>query len=173
MSETAEAVADRLQEAFEAGDLALLGPLLSPDVRWGGEGDAPQTCHSRADVLACYGRLHAAGVRPRITETIVREQSVILRFSLTGPGCESVPYRDGRPQQQHGHDQCTRYRGKCAAPLGPFGVATSRALVTRTITPHVSTAARAATAALTRTWARLHPVVFPRQRCTACPRSRR
>jgi hypothetical protein len=33
----AEAMADRLREAFASGDLALLAPLLDPHVRWGGE----------------------------------------------------------------------------------------------------------------------------------------
>jgi hypothetical protein len=85
MNETAQAVAGRLQEAFEAGDLGLLEPLLAPDVRWGGEDDTPQTCHSRSDVLAWYRRLRAEGVRSQNTETIVRDQAVVLGFDLTGP----------------------------------------------------------------------------------------
>jgi hypothetical protein len=82
---TVVTVATRLREAFEAGDLALLEPLLHPDVRWGGEEDTPQTCHSRSDVLAWYRRLHAAGLRARVTETVVRDQAVVVGVELTGP----------------------------------------------------------------------------------------
>ncbi|MCW3045460.1 MAG: SnoaL-like protein [Actinobacteria bacterium] len=48
----AQAIARRLTSALEARDLESLGNLLAPDVRWGGEEDTPQTCHSRDDVLA-------------------------------------------------------------------------------------------------------------------------
>ncbi|MCZ4102800.1 MULTISPECIES: nuclear transport factor 2 family protein [Streptomyces] len=85
MGETAQTIAARLQEAFEAGDLAQLGTLLDPGVRWGGKEDTPQTCHSCSDVLVWYGRLSAEGVRSRITETIVRDEAVVLGFDLAGP----------------------------------------------------------------------------------------
>jgi hypothetical protein len=41
-----EAVAAGLTAAFAVGDLDQLAPLLAPDVRWGGEEDTEQTCHS-------------------------------------------------------------------------------------------------------------------------------
>jgi hypothetical protein len=84
MSTTAEVMAARLREAFAAGDLTALGPLLDPDVRWGGEEETEQTCHSRSDVLAWYRQLQAAGVGAQITETLVREGAVVLTFELAG-----------------------------------------------------------------------------------------
>ncbi|MCW3036311.1 MAG: SnoaL-like protein [Actinobacteria bacterium] len=48
----AQAIARRLTRALEARDLESLGEILALDVRWGGEEDTPQTCHSRDDVLA-------------------------------------------------------------------------------------------------------------------------
>jgi hypothetical protein len=84
MPETQE-VATRLREAFTAGDAALFAPLLDPRVRWGGEEETEQTCHSRGDVLAWYGRAQAAGVRAQVTETLVRQHAVVLGLALTGP----------------------------------------------------------------------------------------
>jgi hypothetical protein len=78
-------LAVRLREAFTAGDPALFVPLLDPRVRWGGEDETPQTCHSRGDVLAWYGRAQAEGVRAEVTETLVREHAVVLGLALTGP----------------------------------------------------------------------------------------
>ncbi|MGW7527328.1 nuclear transport factor 2 family protein [Streptomyces sp. NPDC054783] len=89
-------VATRLRAAFTAGDPVLFASLLDPWVRWGGEDETPQTCHSRGDVLAWYGRAQAAGVRAQVTETLVRERPVVLGLALTGPGQGS----DGeRPDQ--------------------------------------------------------------------------
>ncbi|WP_042422168.1 nuclear transport factor 2 family protein [Streptacidiphilus anmyonensis] len=85
MSGTAETLAGRLTEAFGTSNLALLGELLSPDVRWGGEEETPETCHSRSDVLAWYGRLNASGLRAQVTETIVRVQAVVLGLDVSGP----------------------------------------------------------------------------------------
>jgi hypothetical protein len=89
-------VAARLREAFTTGDPELLAPLLDPHVRWGGEGETPQTCHSRGDVLAWYGRTRAAGVRAEVTEVQVRDRAVVLGLALSGP----VQGPDGdRPDQ--------------------------------------------------------------------------
>jgi hypothetical protein len=84
MSANAEATASRLTEAFTSGDLALLGPLLAADVRWGGEEETEQTCHSRSDVLSWYGQLQAAGVSAQITDTLVRDDAVVLTLELAG-----------------------------------------------------------------------------------------
>src|SRR6266705_1183203 len=46
-----EAVAAGLTAALSVGDLDQLAPLLAADVRWGGDEDSEQTCHSRAVVL--------------------------------------------------------------------------------------------------------------------------
>ncbi|MFC1401801.1 MULTISPECIES: nuclear transport factor 2 family protein [Streptacidiphilus] len=80
-----QAVAERLREAFEAKDLALLGPLLDPKVRWGGPEETEQTCHSRGDVLAWYGRAQAAGMSAQVTETVVLDSAVVLALAMSGP----------------------------------------------------------------------------------------
>ena len=85
MTSTAEAVAERLREAFESEDLALLGPLLDPRVRWGGQEETEQTCHSRSDVLAWYGQAQAAGVTAQVAEAVVLDDAVVLALAMSGP----------------------------------------------------------------------------------------
>ena len=86
MTSTTQAVAERLREVFEAKDLALLGPLLDPAVRWGGPEETEQTCHSRSDVLAWYGQAQAAGMSAQVTETIALDAAVVLALAMSGPG---------------------------------------------------------------------------------------
>jgi hypothetical protein len=84
MTPTSQAVAERLVAALQSEDPRLLWPLLGPDVRWGGLQETKQTCRSRGDVLVWYQQLHDAGVRAQVTETLVREQAVMLTMALTG-----------------------------------------------------------------------------------------
>lgn len=84
MTDTVEAVAQRLRAAFESGDLSTLAPLLRADVRWGGEEETPETCHSRADVLAWYGKAAEAGIRATVTETLSGTDAVLLGLRVTG-----------------------------------------------------------------------------------------
>jgi hypothetical protein len=77
-------LAGKLSQALETADPTLLGMLLHPNVRWGGEEETPQTCHSRSDVLTWYNGLFAAGVRARVDEVIVRENAVVLGLEVTG-----------------------------------------------------------------------------------------
>lgn len=64
MGETAwQQTEDAVRAAFAAGDLAGLGPLLAPDVRWHGAG--PGGCHSAAEVLAFIERAAGEGARFR------------------------------------------------------------------------------------------------------------
>ena len=94
MTEATRAVADRLREAFEAGDLALLGPLLGPGVHWGGPEETEQTCHSPSDVLAWYGKAQKAGVRAEITEVMALDTAVVLALTVSGRGPNSVKRPD-------------------------------------------------------------------------------
>ncbi len=77
-----EAVGAGLTTAFTVGDLDRLAPLLAPDVRWGGDGDTPQTCHSRAEVPAWYRRLQVRGVRVQVEHTEIRGDTVVLRIAV-------------------------------------------------------------------------------------------
>jgi len=66
-------------------DLDQLAPLLSLDVRWGGEEDTEQTCHSRTQVLAWYRRLQVQGVRVQVLGTEIRGDTVVLRMAVQWP----------------------------------------------------------------------------------------
>lgn len=80
-----EAVAERLRAAFTASDPDILAGILDPDVRWGGEEDAPETCHSREDVLAWYKGLYARGVRATVAETWIEGDHIILALDVHRP----------------------------------------------------------------------------------------
>jgi ketosteroid isomerase-like protein len=79
-----DTIAERLRTAFDSADLTLLGTLLAGDVRWGGEEDTEDTCHSRADVLRWYTRLRNRGVRARVAEVLELGDAVVLELALTG-----------------------------------------------------------------------------------------
>ena len=93
MSASLQALADALEAAFDRRDAALLATLLAADVRWGGEEETPETCHSDREVLAWYERLRAEGVEAQVEEVVVRERAVILglRVSMPGEAPESDP----------------------------------------------------------------------------------
>ncbi len=83
--EHVKVVAERLRTALAGGDLAELAPLLRDDVRWGGEEDTSETCHSRSDVVSWYSHLRHAGMEAVVEDTILGNHSVVLRLGLTWP----------------------------------------------------------------------------------------
>jgi hypothetical protein len=80
-----QSIAEKLRAAFEQGDEQLLGPLLDPAVRWGGEEETPETCHSRGEVLAWYRKLKGAGVAATVEEVIDRGDVIVLGLLLSRP----------------------------------------------------------------------------------------
>jgi hypothetical protein len=84
MDATAEQVAAGLRTAYETADLAALGELLHPDVRWGGAEDTPDTCHNRSDVLAWYRRGYESGMRATVIEMLTRPGAVFLALRVSG-----------------------------------------------------------------------------------------
>jgi hypothetical protein len=89
MSETPQRTAEKLRAAFEDGDEDLLASLLDPAVRWGGEEETAETCHTSEEVLAWYGKLRAAGLRASVRQAITFEDVVVLGLALARP--ESGP----------------------------------------------------------------------------------
>ncbi|HEY3871998.1 MAG TPA: hypothetical protein VGM10_26785 [Actinocrinis sp.] len=84
MAHSSQGVADQLTAALETGDAHLMEPLSDPAVRWGGEEETEETCHSRGDVLTWYRRLYDSGVRVEVTGVVVRDGSVVLSMAITG-----------------------------------------------------------------------------------------
>jgi hypothetical protein len=89
VSEPPRGSAEKLRQAFEQGDERLLASLLDPAVRWGGEEETPETCHSRGEVLAWYRKLKEAGVGATVEEVIDRGDVVVLGLVVSRP--ESGP----------------------------------------------------------------------------------
>lgn len=80
----AEEMAERLSAAFASGKLQSLEPLLHPKVRWGNDEETPDTCHSKGDVLSWYARAQRAGITATVTDSVVRDQAVVLALQVSG-----------------------------------------------------------------------------------------
>ena len=93
MSSALQPLADALKAAYEQRDAKRLAPLLAADVRWGGEEETPETCHSDRDVLAWYERLRVQGADAQVEEVLIRERAVVLglRVSLPARTAPGVP----------------------------------------------------------------------------------
>ena len=81
----AEAAAARLRAALESADLEALGAMLDDHVRWGGEEDTPETCHTRAEVLSRLARRRAGGLETRVLEVVSGDEAVLLGLGVKRP----------------------------------------------------------------------------------------
>lgn len=89
-----------LPARIDAGSLAGFTALLHPEVRWGGEEDTEDTCHSRADVTTWLGELLATGVVLRLHE--VREIGEHLLLDVRVEGLPDVLQRWERAHVRDG-----------------------------------------------------------------------
>ncbi len=71
--------------AFAANDLAALEPLLDDNVRWGGPEETPQTCHTRAEVLARLAHQAAHGATARVAEVAAGPDAFLVELDVTHP----------------------------------------------------------------------------------------
>jgi hypothetical protein len=77
-------LADQVKAALESADLSAYAHLLDPDVHWGPPGDQSFGCHNRDQVLSWYQRGRDAGVRAKVTATIVSGDRILVGLSVTG-----------------------------------------------------------------------------------------
>lgn len=89
-----------LPTRISADNLGAFTDLLHPDVRWGGEEDTEDTCHSRADVEQWLGRLLGTGVVLRLHE--VREIGEHLLLDVRVEGLPDVLQRWERAHVRDG-----------------------------------------------------------------------
>ncbi len=80
--EATERIAQQVSAALAAADLAAYRELLDPDVRWGPPGDPSPPCQNRDQVLAWYRRGREAGVRARVSETVVRGDQIFIGLKV-------------------------------------------------------------------------------------------
>lgn len=118
MSEQVAAVqhiADQVKRALEDADLTAYAHLLDPDVQWGPPDDPSSGCQNRQQVLSWYQRGRDAGVRARVTETLVCGHRILVGLRVTGaefapsPGAETdrwqvLTVRGGKVVEIVGYD---------------------------------------------------------------------
>jgi RimJ/RimL family protein N-acetyltransferase len=128
-ADVVERLAGQVTLALEAADLDAYAELLDPAVRWGPPGDPVPPCRNRAQVLAWYQRGRAAGVRARVTETLVSGNRILVGLKVsgrpaTGAGDETdrwqvLTVREGRVTAIDGfeeRDEAAAWAGLVPAP---------------------------------------------------------
>ena len=78
-----EQLAEQVQAALQTADLAGYRELLDPNVTWGAPDDKKPSCQNRDQVLAWYRRGRAKGVRAHVTETVVRNDKILVGLSVS------------------------------------------------------------------------------------------
>jgi len=79
---TAAAIADRVRQALDTGDLDEFAALLSPDVQWGPPGSTTPPCRNRSQVLQWYAKGRAKGRRATVTEVEVHGSALLVGLRL-------------------------------------------------------------------------------------------
>jgi ketosteroid isomerase-like protein len=79
-----EQIADSIHAALQTEDLAGYRELLDPSVTWGAPDDTISGCRNRDEVLAWYRRGRANGVRADVTETVARNDKILVGLRVDG-----------------------------------------------------------------------------------------
>ncbi len=79
-----EQIAASVQTALQTADLSGYRELLDPNVAWGAPDDVSSGCHNRDEVLTWYRRGRANGVRADVTETVVRNDKILVGLRVNG-----------------------------------------------------------------------------------------
>ena len=77
-----EQIAGQVQAALQTADLTGYWELLDPNVTWGAPDDMKPSCRNRDQVLAWYRNGQAKGVRANVTETLVRNEKILVGLSV-------------------------------------------------------------------------------------------
>lgn len=89
-------VATSLRAALDPFDLDALAALLDEHVRWGGDVDTPQTCHTRTDVLNRLAHQRQRGVHTTLVELEPGDRGILVGFSV-----REAPHGDDGHQHEH------------------------------------------------------------------------
>jgi hypothetical protein len=136
----AEEVAARLRPAFESADVAAFGEVLDENVRWGGEDETPETCHTRAQVLERLAKQRAAGMRTQVLEVVPGAEAVLVGFDVKWPVSEGFTrqrtvYQVMKVRDRHVVDiRGYGSRAEAAAQAG-LGAPPDRAIEARQLVP--------------------------------------
>src|SRR5215831_11626639 len=80
-----EAAAARLRDALDPLNLDALGALLDDNVRWGGEEDTPDTCHTRSAVLNRLNQQRQGGLESRVLEVVPGMHGILVALKVRQP----------------------------------------------------------------------------------------
>ena len=88
---TTVAIAERVREALDGGDLSAITELLDPAVRWGAPDDMEGGCQNRKQVLDWYQRGREAGTRALVTEVVAKGDKILVGLKVRGtPAAEEL-----------------------------------------------------------------------------------
>jgi hypothetical protein len=80
-----EAAAAQLRDALDPLNLDALSALLDDNVRWGGEGDTPDTCHTRAAVMNRLRQQRQGGLETSVLEVMPGIHGILLALRMRQP----------------------------------------------------------------------------------------
>jgi len=63
----------------------VLGALLDDNVRWGGDEDTPETCHTRTAVLNRLDRQRQAGLEAKLLEVVPGQHGILVALKVRQP----------------------------------------------------------------------------------------
>lgn len=135
-----EAVATRLHAAFDSADLAALGAVLHENVRWGGDEETPDTCHTRAQVLERLAKQRASGMQTKVLEVVPGADAVLVSIDVKWPVSEGFARQRMVYQVMKVHDQRVvdirgyGSRAEAAAQAG-LGAAPEKGIEARQLVP--------------------------------------
>jgi hypothetical protein len=89
-----EALASRLQGAFNQRDIDGLRSMLAEDATWGEDPESDSFCHDRDAIISNLKRLLAEGVRPAIVETTTGPRGIAAHLAVDWPDPDTA--REGR-----------------------------------------------------------------------------
>ncbi|HEY1298315.1 MAG TPA: VOC family protein [Chloroflexota bacterium] len=80
-----EAAAAELRDALDPLNLDALFALLDENVRWGGEDDTPDTCHTRRAVMNRLDQQRQAGLQTSVLEVTPGEHGILVALKVRQP----------------------------------------------------------------------------------------
>jgi hypothetical protein len=85
-----EALASRLQAAFNVGDIDSLRSMLAEGATWGEDPEGERFCHDRDAVIRNLERLLAEGVRATIIDTATGPRGIAAHLEVDWPDPETA-----------------------------------------------------------------------------------
>src|SRR5262245_954379 len=110
-----EALASRLQSAFNRRDIDALRSMLADDATWGEDPEGESFCHDRDAIIRNLKQLLAEGVSPTIVDTTTGPRGIAAHVEVDWPEPNTARQdrvdffqvyvvTEGLVREIHGHD---------------------------------------------------------------------